>query len=119
MFSIAEHLQPQGYPDRSNQFLAAVRSPLSPKGEYNGLRGENRDPFKGRQASASNPVMWLWLAGLYEALPHMLPATRYPATSWPTIPRSYSTALQPVHTGGRPGSDCGLDNEPGFRTVLL
>ena len=25
--------------------------------EYNGLRGENRGPFKGQQASASNPVM--------------------------------------------------------------
>ena len=82
----------------------------TPIGEYNGLRGENRGPFKGQQASASNPVMWLWLAGLYvrEALPHMLPATRYPATSWPTIPRGYSTAPQPVHTGRRPGSDCGL-----------
>ena len=82
----------------------------TPIGEYNGLRGENRGPFKGQQASASNPVMWLWLAGLYvrEALPHMLPATRYPATSWPTIPRGYSTAPQPVHTGRRPSSDCGL-----------
>ena len=70
----------------------------------------NRGPFKGQQASASNPVMWLWLAGLYviEALPHMLPATRYPATSWPTIPRGYSTAAQPVYTGRRPSSDCGL-----------
>ena len=82
----------------------------TPIGEYNGLRGENRGPFKGQQASASNPVMWLWLAGLYvrEALPHMLAATRYPATSWPTIPRGYSTAPQPVHTGRRPSSDCGL-----------
>ena len=79
----------------------------TPIGEYNGLRGENRGPFKGQQASASNPVMWLWLARLYvrEALPHMLPATRYSATSWPTIPRGYSTAPQPVHTGRRPGSD--------------
>ena len=82
----------------------------TPIGEYNGLRGENMGPFKGQQASASNPVMWLWLAGLYvrEALPHMLPATRYPATSWPTKPRGYSTAPQPVHTSRRPGSDCGL-----------
>ena len=26
--------------------------------EYNGLRGENRGPFKGQQASASNPAMY-------------------------------------------------------------
>ena len=31
----------------------------TPIREYNGLRGENRGPFKGQQASASNPVMWL------------------------------------------------------------
>ena len=33
----------------------------TPIREYNGLRGENRDPFKGQQASesASNPVMTL------------------------------------------------------------
>ena len=29
----------------------------TPIREYNGLRGENRDPFKGQQASESNPVM--------------------------------------------------------------
>ena len=29
----------------------------TPIREYNGLRGENRGPFKGQQASASNPVM--------------------------------------------------------------
>ena len=48
----------------------------TPIREYNGLKGENRGPFKGQQASASNPAMWLWLAGLYvrKALPHMLPA---------------------------------------------
>ena len=28
-----------------------------PKREYNGLRGENRGPFKGQPTSASNPVM--------------------------------------------------------------
>ena len=29
----------------------------TPTREYNGLRCENRSPFKGQQASASNPVM--------------------------------------------------------------
>ena len=39
----------------------------------------------------------------------MLPATRYPATSWPTsMPRGYSTAASSVHTGRRPSSDCRL-----------
>ena len=82
----------------------------TPIREYNGLRGENKGPFKGQQASASNPGMWPWLAGLYvrEAPPHMLPATRYPATNWPTIPRGYSTAAQSVHTDRRPSGDCGL-----------
>ena len=47
---------PEG-PDRSNLYLAAARSHLPPIREYNGLRGENRGPFKGQQASASNPVM--------------------------------------------------------------
>ena len=30
----------------------------TPIREYNGLRGENKGPFKGQQAAASNPVMW-------------------------------------------------------------
>ena len=30
----------------------------TPIREYNGWRGENRGPFKGQQASASNPVMY-------------------------------------------------------------
>ena len=50
---------PEG-PDRSNQYFAVVRSPYPHnriQWEYNGLRGENRGPFKGQQASASNPVM--------------------------------------------------------------
>ena len=33
----------------------------TPTIEYNGLRGENRGPFKSQQASASNPVMGSWL----------------------------------------------------------
>ena len=32
----------------------------TPTREYNGLRGENRVPYKGQQASASNPVMFLF-----------------------------------------------------------
>ena len=31
----------------------------TPIREYNGLRDENRGPFKGQQASVSNPVMFL------------------------------------------------------------
>ena len=31
---------------------------LTPIREYNGLRAENRGPFKGQQASVSNPVMF-------------------------------------------------------------
>ena len=31
----------------------------TPKREYNVLSGENRGPFKGQRASASNPVMSL------------------------------------------------------------
>ena len=33
--------------------------------EYNGLRGENRGPFKGQQVSASNPVMCTVLWNVY------------------------------------------------------
>ena len=32
----------------------------TPIREYNGLRGENRGPFKGQQALASNPVIMQW-----------------------------------------------------------
>ena len=46
----------------SNKYLAAVRSPLPPIREYNGLKGENRGSFKGQHASSSNLVMfWVTL----------------------------------------------------------
>ena len=54
----------------------------TPIGEYNGLRGENRGPFKGQQDSASNPVIvrragllwsqrdleWRWSVPLFKCL---------------------------------------------------
>ena len=41
------------------QLLVLSGGPVTPTPirEYNGLRGENRGPYKGQQASASNPVM--------------------------------------------------------------
>ena len=37
--------------------LSGVPDTPNPMREYNGLRCENRGPFKGQQASVSNPVM--------------------------------------------------------------
>ena len=46
----------------------------TPIREYNGLRGENRGPFKGQQASASNPVMYIYTYGSgHETVAVLLP----------------------------------------------
>ena len=50
--------------------LALSGGPVTPTPirEYNGLRGENRGPFKGQQAAASNPVMyWPFVRGIHRS----------------------------------------------------
>ena len=54
--------------------LALSGGPVTPTPirEYNGLRGENRGPFKGQQAAASNPVMSECYCLIYQAVFHFI-----------------------------------------------